>query len=72
MACGVFHKATKSFGSKVKGFFKDFGKGFQMGTNIATKALTPVLDTMGLVDNRFKAVSGIVKGYNGLVNLKKI
>ena len=29
MACGVFHKATKSFGTKVKSFFGGFGRGIK-------------------------------------------
>ena len=72
MACGKYHKSTKSFFSKAKGFFKDFGRGFQQGTDMATKAITPILDTVGLFDKRFNTVSGIVKGYNGIVNYKKI
>ena len=70
MACGKYHKRTKSFFSKAKGFFKDFGTGFKKGFDIATKVVSGPLEVASMVHPGFGAAKAVLNVSNNLLNHK--
>ena len=63
MACGVFHKASKGFWSKVKGVFGRIGSGIKTGATKAYNWLTQNKD-------KIRNVAGVVTDAIGSEKLK--